>query len=216
MLSKELKEAIFGKDDKLSSLEEITIARIKEQAIVLSGEINEHCNLFRDRLRNGVVLGYTDRIAKLYYDMAYANYNYYSTGLVKDNLLSVKDYLEKSIHQFDGKHRISNNFNIVKVAKYFLDSACDLYLTPTLELNKLPSVPGNAVVLVKTEEENEYMSFFVENGQWVKENADFKCIRVQNINLESISVSNPCGLVHNNEENSKHIELVSCIVNCRD
>ncbi|CAM4953543.1 unnamed protein product [Rotaria socialis] len=203
MLSIELK------DDKLSSLEEITIARIKEHAIVLSGEINEYCNLFRDRLRNGVVLGYKDRIAKLYYDMAYANYNYYSKGLVKDNLLSVKFYLEKSIHQFDDKHRISNNFNIVKVAKYFLDSTCDLYLTPTLELNKLPSIPGNAVVLVKTEDENEYMSFFVENGQWVKEDADFKRVRIQNVNLESISVSNPCGLVHNNEENSKRIERIT-------
>ncbi|CAF3293909.1 unnamed protein product [Rotaria socialis] len=149
MLSKELKEAIFGKDDKLSSLEEITIARIKEQAIVLSGEINENRNSFRDRLRNGLVLGYADRIAKLYYDIAYANYNYYSKGLVKDNLLSVKFYLEKSIHQFDGKYRISNNFNIVKVAKYFLYSTCDLYLTPTLEQNKLPSIPGNAVVLLK-------------------------------------------------------------------
>ncbi|CAF1489205.1 unnamed protein product, partial [Adineta steineri] len=119
--------------DQLNSEKEIRFAAIKEQAILLSGEINDHCRLFRDRLRSRQILGYTDLVAKLYYDIAYANYKYYHRNLVRDNLLLVKKCLEKSIQQFSEEQQITDRINIVKEAKYFLDSVCDLYLKSNIQ-----------------------------------------------------------------------------------
>ncbi|CAF5114014.1 unnamed protein product, partial [Rotaria sp. Silwood1] len=41
------------KYDQFISQEEIRLAEIKQQAIILSGEINELCHLFRDHLGKG-------------------------------------------------------------------------------------------------------------------------------------------------------------------
>ncbi|CAF1507842.1 unnamed protein product [Didymodactylos carnosus] len=180
---------------------------MKEQAIILSGEINDYCSLFRDRLKNGQVLGYTDIIAKLYYDIAYVNYKYYSTGLVNNNLLSIKVYLQKCINQFDCKNQITDNINIVKQAKYFLDSVCDLYVRANRETGNNPS--GNAVVLIKTGKSNEYCSFFVENGLWVRDTNGLKCVQIQNICLQHLKVTDKNGLIYKTEDNSETIEDIT-------
>ncbi|CAF1397587.1 unnamed protein product [Rotaria sordida] len=111
-LIEDSKEEISEEYYQFSTQEEIRLDALKEQAIILSGKISEHCHLFRARLRNGQVLGYTDIIAKLYYDIPYANYKYYSQSFVKDNLLSVKKYLEKFVQQFSNEQQITDKINI--------------------------------------------------------------------------------------------------------
>jgi hypothetical protein len=113
-------------DNRFDSLKEIELARIKQQAIKSSGEISEYCHVLRNRSQNGIVSGYSYLTAKLYYDIASANYEYYRQGLVHDNLLSVREYLKKCINQFDQKNPRANHINIVKDARYFLDSVCVL------------------------------------------------------------------------------------------
>ncbi|CAF4547353.1 unnamed protein product, partial [Didymodactylos carnosus] len=164
---------IFEENDEFNTEEKIRLAAIKEQVLVLSEGINENCHIFRNCLRDGQILGYKDKLAKLYYDIAYANYKYYNQSLVKNNLLSVKICLEKCIQQFTKKQEITDRINIIKDAKYLLDSACDLYIKSNIQQNNLPNIPGNAVVLIATEGRTTckkdciYTSSFVENGLWI-------------------------------------------------
>ncbi|CAF3926815.1 unnamed protein product [Adineta steineri] len=195
--------------DQLNSEKEIRFAAIKEQAILLSGEINDHCRLFRDRLRSRQILGYTDLVAKLYYDIAYANYKYYHRNLVRDNLLLVKKCLEKSIQQFSEEQQITDRINIVKEAKYFLDSVCDLYLKSNIQQNNLPTIPGNAVILVKTENSHEYISYFVENGSFVDDKINLKSILISNIDLDNLKFNDKSGLVQRTTINIEHIEKIT-------
>ncbi|CAF1525159.1 unnamed protein product [Rotaria sordida] len=197
-------------DDHLNTEEEIRFAAIKEQAILLSGEISDHCRLFRDRLRSRQILGYTDSVAKLYYDIAYANYKYYHQRLVNDNLLSVKKCLEKSIEQFTSEQQLADKINIVKEAKYFLDSVCDLYFFQSdIQQNSLPEIPGNAVVLVATKKPNEYLSYFVENGVWVKDGSHLKFIQLCNRSREKIKFNDKSRYVKKTERNVKQIENIT-------
>ncbi|CAF5038391.1 unnamed protein product, partial [Rotaria sp. Silwood1] len=53
------------KSDQFISQEEIRFAAIKQQAIILSGEINELCHLFRDHLENGQVSDNENIVAKV-------------------------------------------------------------------------------------------------------------------------------------------------------
>ncbi|CAF3766463.1 unnamed protein product, partial [Adineta steineri] len=206
-----LVEEVSEENDEFNSKEKIRLAAIKEQALVLSETINENCYIFRNSLRHGQVLGYKDTLAKLYYDIAYENYKYYNQSLVKNNLLSIKIYLKKSIEQFSKEQAINDRISIMKDAKYFLDSVCDLYYLSNIEQDNLPKIPGNAVVLVTTESSHKYASYFVEKGDWVKDKdgKNLKYIRIENINIQNLVFTNKSGLVQKTENNVKDIENIT-------
>ncbi|CAF1411988.1 unnamed protein product [Rotaria magnacalcarata] len=129
-------EEVDVNDDSLCSKQDLRLAAIKEQGILLTEEITELCTSFRNRLRHGQVVGYIDILAKLYYDIACANYKYYRSDVINDNLISVKAYLEKCIEQFDSKGEIANQITIIKDAKTFLDIVCKKYSELTQKTEK--------------------------------------------------------------------------------
>lgn len=113
------------------------------------------------------------------------------------------------MEQFSQEQQITDKINIVKEAKYLFDSVCDLHLKSDIQQNSLPEILGNAVVLVKTRKSNEYISYFVENGFWVKDGINLKSIRIRNINLENIRFYDKSGLVQKSERNAKQIESIT-------
>ncbi len=129
--------------------------------------------------------------------------------MIKDNFFSVKLFLEKSIEQLHCDEEFLEEINIVKEARYLLDSLGGLYCPSTIDENDLPFIPGNAVVLVPSDNSNNYHAYFVENSLWIKERTKLKSVSIRNLYFQKIRCDDQNGLAQKSEQNLTEIARIT-------
>lgn len=105
---------------------------------------------FKDRSNQFDRLNFNSEYNQLNMNVSLLLYEQYRNKKFRYNLICMKNLLEKSINAIENetnrKHLIE--LDIFKQSLYFLKPDCDLYLEIDVsELDKLPLIPGNAVIL---------------------------------------------------------------------
>ena len=67
---------------------------------------------------------------------------------------------------------------------------CDFYFILNFNQNNIPKIFGNAIVLTKIQDSNDYNVYFIKDSLWLKGSriGNLKSIVVKNINLENVRI----------------------------
>ena len=105
---------------------------------------------FKDRSHKFDRLNFNNEYNQLNMNVSLLLYEQYRNNKFRYNLICMKKLLEKSLKaiESDNNRKQLVELDAFKQSLYFLKSECDLYLEIDVsKLDKLPLIPGNAVIL---------------------------------------------------------------------
>lgn len=119
---------------------------------VLVEKIDEFYKEFKVRQQSGT-FDFLTEYTQLNTKVSLFLYEQYTSGQFSYNLVGIKRLLEKPLQaiQTDKKSKKLTELDVIRELRYFLNATSDLYLDVDVgNLDKLPAVPGNAVIINKT------------------------------------------------------------------
>ena len=118
---------------------------------VLCESLDNVYKKFKDRNKQFDQLKFNSEYNQLNMNVSLLLYEQYTSHRFRFNLSCMKSLLEKSIKAVENDTSECKKLielDIFKQSRYFLMSACDLYLELDVsDMSKLPLIPGNAVIL---------------------------------------------------------------------
>lgn len=93
------------------------------------------------------------------------------------------------------------------IQNFKLTTSYHLFLIKNLDINNLPNIDENAVILVEPKENNGYYAYRVENNQWLKNNEDNQLnkILIKNIDVNNLEPIEQNGRIKITDKNFKNI-----------
>ncbi|CAF1011951.1 unnamed protein product [Didymodactylos carnosus] len=105
---------------------------------------------------------------------------------------------------------LCQNSQTAHIKNFRLAASYCLFLIKSLNVNNLPNIQENAVILAGPRENNDYYAYHVQNNQWVrnKEDNQLKKILIKNIDVNNFEPVEEYGLIKINDKNFKNIVKV--------
>ncbi|CAF5197744.1 unnamed protein product, partial [Rotaria magnacalcarata] len=96
---------------------------------------------------------------------------------------------------------------IAHIQIFRLATSYDLFLIKSLNVNSLPDIQENAIILVGPIENNDYYAYRIQNNQWLRNTEDNQLNKtlIKNIDVNNLQPVNPNGLIQITDKNFKKI-----------
>ena len=100
------------------------------------------------------------------------------------------------------------------VRHFRLATSYDLFLIKNLNVDNLPNIQDNAIILVGPDDNNDYYAYHVQNNQWLRNPDDkqLKRILMKKMEMTNFEPSESNGLIEINDKNFENIVKIIRIV----